>query len=94
MLPIQCEAQDFTFLTSSQVLAMILVYRPHFTKRHKRLLKLISAVIDKTRYKLFPNNKQCQTLGGGKWLLSCSVLLLRTCWLIREGEIDDAGGKK
>ena len=65
MLPVQCEAQVSTFLTSSQVVATLLVYRPHFTKRNKRLLKLISAVIDKIRYKLFPNNKQCQTLGRG-----------------------------
>ena len=49
MLPIQCEAQVSTFLTSSQVVATLLVYRPHFPKRHKRPLTLISAVKDKVQ---------------------------------------------
>lgn len=52
----QCEAQVSTFLTSFQGTAMPLGgHGPHFTKRYKRLWKLINTAIGEIRYKLFLN---------------------------------------
>lgn len=76
---------------------MLLVRGPHCTQRRKRLLKLISTVIGKLRYKqyLWQNSNQCQTLGGVNLAvgvdlrnLSCLGLLFETCWLAGEGETD------
>lgn len=75
---------------------MLLVHGPHFTQRHKRLLKFISMLIDQIKFKLFPNSSQCQTLGRVEvavgvdseawcaWCCSCRPAgfqeILSECW--------------